>query len=271
MAEDCFLKIRIAATHAASPGRGAPSPHRAAAARPRSPHHLRHAVGLRRPRAAAHAEPTPSLARQFLESSLQMRTLPVYELRPTSCDRHPAIRSPAPGAPALTAQRLLDAFAGPPPAAAAPPAPIADQAVELPPAPGDLGLPVIGGGPGGGLPPTVTLPVAPTAGGVPPVVLAPPVVLPPVLVPPVVVPPDTPPIVTPPIIILPPIVPPPITPPEGPPITPPGGPGGPPAGGVPEPATWAMLALGFFALGGALRSRQAAARGLARQGRETSR
>ena len=39
-------------------------------------------------------------------------------------------------------------------------------------------------------------------------------------------------------------------PPVTPPVTPPGG------GGVPEPATWAMLMIGFFSIGTALRRRQ---------------
>jgi hypothetical protein len=183
-----------------------------------------------------------------------------YVLRPIACGVHPAaaLMSPLPGVAApATPQQLLAELAGPP-AAASPETAIdtaaSAPAAELPAAPETAGsspgdfLPAGGGplGPGGG----VFGPGGPGIG------------------------PEGPGGVTSPIIESP------VPPPGAPQVTPvtPGGPGGvsPPVGpivetgvpglpglpggvgGVPEPASWSLLLVGFFGLGGALRRQRRA-------------
>jgi hypothetical protein len=265
-AEDCFIKVRVPARPIAAPARHAPRrPLAAAAPRPPRPHPVRHRLGPHRP-AKIHAAAASPAHPQFVESSLAQATVPVYELRPVVCDSQPAIRSVLPGAPKPTAQRLLDALAGP--ATAAAPAP--QVAVAEPPPTGggfpgfptDSGPPGVIGGVPGGIPGGVPGGV-PGGGGPPPILPpggGPPSILPPEGGPPPVLPPDGGP---PPIVITPPGQPP-IAPPDGgpPPILPPEG--GlpptltptPPVAGIPEPATWALSILGFFGLGGALRSQR---------------
>jgi hypothetical protein len=168
--------------HAAAPARPHPL-HRV--------HHLRrpHGASLAKPRHVAAAAPAAP-ANQLLASGEAMRSAPVYELRPIACDTRPsAIQSIAPGvtpaAPA-TAQKLLDALAGPVPAPVATPVPTAPSPVDTPqviaPQPPDTG-------PGPDFPGLPGLP-GPFVEG--PLVLGPPPVTPPVG-PPLVTPPDTPP------------------------------------------------------------------------------
>ena len=276
-AKDCFIKVQVAGAHpAAAPHapRPRPRPHPrpetpavAAADHPQPEHHVVRLRTHRRttPRVILAAQPaTPH--RQYVESSLAQRSVPVFELRPTACDTHPASQSVAPGAPA-TAQKLLDAIAGPAPTPPAPvetppqtpvspplvpPLPVVTlpDTATPPDGPDFPGFPGVSGpGPFGGFPGVV--------GPLPPPV-GPPVVGPPVVGPPVVGPPVEPPVVTPP---GPPPPTPPGPPPIEPPVEPPGGPtplSPPTPPGVPEPAAWAMLMLGFLALGGALRARRRA-------------
>jgi hypothetical protein len=262
IAEDCFPKVRAAAVHAAAPARKA-APHRTPAAVPARPrvHHVRHVVKRPRPKRVQVAAAPAAPARHYAESSFAQRTLPVYLPRPVSCDDKPSpliqALPPAPEKP--PAQVLLDELAGP---EAAPPAPETspDYISGTPDEGGGPFFPgggvPFGGGPGGGGQP----PITPPGGGHPPIVPPdtgppPPVVPPDTGQPPIILPPGPPgqPPVIPPDTGQPPILPPgdqpPILPPSGPPIQPPGG--QPP--GVPEPATWAMLILGFFGLGGAIR------------------
>lgn len=270
-AEDCFIKVRVPARPIAAPVRHAP-PHRLAAAAPRPPrpHPVHHRLGPHRP-ARIHAAAASPTHPRFVESSLAQATVPVYELRPVICDSAPAIRSVLPGAPKPTAQRLLDALAGPvtPPAqqvaeAAAPPA-VVGGPPGLPGFPTDSGPPGViggvpgfpGGVPGGGGPP----PILPPGGGPPPILPpegGPPPILPPDGGPPPIgiIPPDQPPAPPgggPPPILPPNEGPPPVLPPDSgpppPPLTP-------PVAGVPEPATWALSIIGFFGLGSALRSQR---------------
>jgi hypothetical protein len=130
---------------------------------------------------------------RHVESLLAQRSIPVYGLRPVSCDIQPAIQSKAPR-PAV-AQRLLDALVSP-----ASPLVVAEQTPVI----GPFADTVFPGGPGA-MAPFIGGPI----GGGPP--LGPPVT------PPVVIPPGSP---------------------------------------APEPATWAMLFLGFAGVGSALRVRQ---------------
>ena len=273
-AEDCFIRVKVGEALRAAPAHR-PPPHRAAAAGPARVRHLRHAshpAGHRRgkrPQTLAAAAERP----RYVESSLAQASVPIYELRPVSCDTRPAIRSKAPGLAPPAGQRLLDALATPAPPTPTPPAPVETGPVEtgpviivpdtvlpgLPPGPtpvGDIGgppppAPPIGG-PGG--PPPVTTPPVTT-----PPVVTPPVVTPPVVTPPVVTPPAPPPDMPPPVVTpvtLPPDTPPGSPPPDSPPDTPlPPPPPAPPSAPVPEPAAWAMLLVGFFALGAALRRR----------------
>jgi hypothetical protein len=233
------------------------------------------AHGPAKPRAivAAQRAAHPAPHRPHVEAALAQRSVADFELRPSATDLGPAIPSAAPGAPA-TAQKLLDALAGPSPVptvpverepqTAIPPitlvtvpdTPTPSDTADFPGLPGLPGPGSVGGFPGvvGPLPPpgpSVVTPVTPpdqppltppdTPPGQPP--LAPPD-QPPSLPP--VTPPEQPPGDPTPLF-------PPLTPPDGPPGAPPGGP--PP--GVPEPTTWALLMGGFFALGAALRLRRA--------------
>jgi hypothetical protein len=222
-AEDCFVRVRLADGRPAVPRHVSP-PHlaahvAAAVARPHLVHrihHIKRPLGLLaiKPVAAAAKAPAPLALphRQYLESSLAMRSIPVYALRPVACDTHPSgIQSVEPGRPA-TAQKLLDALAGPTPSVA--PQETVTPTIagpDLPGLPGGPGLPDETGGPG--------FPGFPGGTGGFPVVVGP---------------------------LMPPITPP-MTPPDQPPA-------------IPEPATWAMLILGFFALGGALRGQRKAAK-----------
>jgi hypothetical protein len=195
-----------------------------------------------------------------------------YILKPIACETHPtaALMSPVPGAEVPeTPQILLAELAGPPatPAEAAEAAPAPEVPAALAAAPPEF-FPNIFGGPGGvPLPggfPGVIGPGVPSGPGGPPV--TPPVgpveVTPPPVTPPVA-PPIVPPVDT---TVTPPVAPPVIGPSPGPPVveTPPTPnvpgvpvvPGVPPVGAVPEPATWALMLLGFFGLGGALRRRR---------------
>jgi hypothetical protein len=275
-AEDCFIRVKVGETPRAAPPHRPRARHPAAAVRPRVLHRVHRLVAhphRKRTQALAGAAPTGP---RYVESSIAQASVPVYELRPISCDSRPGIRSKAPGLTPLASQRLLDALVTPAPAPAPPaPAPVETGPVivvpdtvlpGLPPGPAPVGD--IGGPPPQtpGTPPGAP-PLTPPIGGpgAPPPVITPPggppgtpPGTPPVVTPPVVTPPDTPP-GTPPGI--PPGTPPdsppdtpitPLTPPLPPPLTPPGAP-------VPEPAAWAMLLTGFFAVGAALRRRRSRA------------
>ncbi len=199
------------------------------------------------------AAPAPGESRaMMLRPGYSHAVLP----RDEACDKHAplAMMSLTPGAvPARGARGILEDIAGPTPVAA-------DQAVDtvtpdtftpmdngvFPGAPGfpfDNGViptgvitpPGLPGGPGvpglpgvPGIPGVPGLPTPPVIPGLPPETGTPPTVLPPGGQPPVVV-----------------------VPPYVPPGGPPTGPG--PTGAVPEPATWAMLILGFFGTGAAVR------------------
>ena len=213
-ARDCFVRVRAADARAAGPAHRVAAHRRAAPARTvHRPRPVRHTVGpapVRRPAVAIEA---PAEAPSYAESSSQMRTLPVYEMRPARCDSQPptALQSRPPAEFRPPAQQLLDELAGPGSRVAAGPAPPPPGEVLVGPAfvasPGDTGgaipgLPTVGplsGGPLVGLPPGGS-----TVEG-PPVVASLPV-----------------------------------------------------AAAIPEPATWAMMILGFLAVGAALRSRRSA-------------
>jgi hypothetical protein len=268
-AEDCFVRVKIGETTRTPPVHHAPVHHAAAPAHVHPVHRVHHVVHhphKKRPQVAAASKPRP----HYVESSLAQRSLPIYEMRPISCDTHPALQTKAPAAAVPPAQRLLDQLvtpaspAAPVETASAPVAPVAAPDTFVPGAPF---TPPVGGvpvGAVGGPPPIGAPPVTPPVG--PPVVT--PVVTPPVVTPPVVGPPVvTPPIVTPPVVTPPGVTPPvivPLTPPESPPgspgippIVPPVTPPGPPTAPVPEPSAWALLLVGFFGLGAALRRRRA--------------
>jgi hypothetical protein len=230
------------------------------------PHrHPAHAVAHRAIHRVHHVRPRPHPRPHRIAASGPSRAYAHrtrYILRPIACETHPAtaLMSPVPGAVGPeTPQLLLAELAGPPVAAAeaeasAPeiPAAIAAAPPEFFPnifgGPGGVPLPggfpgVIGPGVPGGPPVTPVTPVTPPVG---PVEVTPPLVTPPIDT--TVTPPVAPPVIGPP----PPVVDTPPTTPSGPPVVP----GGPPVGGVPEPATWALMLVGFFGLGGALRRRR---------------
>ena len=237
---DCFERIAVAARHV-------PHPH----ARPAHPPVNRvHHVGPRRHR--AHKVVVAGAAAAYAHRTH-------YVTRPRACGTNEAMMTPvAVGAPEAL-ELLLAELVGPPVAAASPASPELTESglMVLPQGPGvetsefsggPGGSPggfisSGGGGPGGpgqppvgpGQPPVTPPPVLPPD--------TPPTGGPPVMPPPPILPPDQPPVTPPPVL-------PPVTPPT---LQPPGGPGG----GVPEPATWAMLTVGFFGLGGALRRRRA--------------
>ena len=229
---DCFERIAVATRHVA--------PHRA---RPPAVHRVRH-VGPRRPK-------PHKIAAARAVAAYAHRTH--YVLRPRACGTNEAQMSPLPGLVTPDAPELLLAeIAGPPAAAALPE--LADKGlVPLPTGPGGDPSAISGPGgvsPGGGFVfPGSGGPSGPGGPGGP----GQPPVLPPTG-------PDNPPVTPPP--VLPPVTPPdnPPTGPGNPPLTPPPGqppvgPGGPTV--IPEPATWAMLTIGFFGLGAALRRRRA--------------
>jgi hypothetical protein len=238
------------------------------------PHrHPAHAVAHRVIHRIHHVRPKPHPRPHRIAASGPSRAYAHrtgYILRPIACETHPAtaLMSPVPGAEVPeTPQVLLAELAGPPvaPAETAAIAPEVPAAIAV--APPEF-FPNIFGGPGGvplpGGSPGVIIPGVISPGG-PPVT---PPVGPVEVTPPPVTPPVTPPIVTPiDTTVTPPVAPPVIGPPPGPPgvETPPppnvpGGPGVPPVGGVPEPATWGLMLVGFFGLGGALRRRRRALR-----------
>lgn len=252
---NCFQWVKATAVHIIHPH---PHPvhaaiHRTTGVPRRHIHRVRHIVHAARP----HATPVNMIR------------------KPIACPAHEvAQQSLAPGAaPPETADTLLAELAGP---AAAPtatgsaidttalaPAPAAPEAVT--PAQGEgSGIPGIfgsggGGGPsgfvpggGGGGPGGLGGPGFP---GTPtPSVIIPPVIIPDTATPPVILPPDTTPVIggpgtpgtTPP---TPDVFPPPVVPPGGTPavVLP---------GGVPEPNVWALLIVGFGAVGAALRKRR---------------
>jgi len=250
-AEDCFPKVLAAS----APAKAAPP--KAAPARKASPPKARkparqQARGpvARKPRVVAAAKPKP-VQKLLDESSYAMRTGLGPPPRSVECDTKPSIQTALPPEAVPAAQRLLDEIAGPegPPETPAPvelasaEAPVGGFPFGLPFGPGGGGGGFVGGpgggGGGGGQPGG---PGEPGNPGEPPV-------NPPVN-PPVTPPPVNPPVTEPP--VKPPVDPPPVTPP---------GPGGPPpTSAVPEPATWAMMIIGFFGLGGAIRSQRVRAR-----------
>lgn len=209
---------------------------------------------------------TPALPTKFVESSFRQRAVPIHVARPVECDKEPplALLSEAPGIEKPAMQKLLDELVEPPAAAeAAPDAPAVPT--EVGSSDGFGGFP-IGTGGGGGFYGGGPVPPGGPPGGPPtePPVTPPdvPVVNPPPTEPPPGGPPTEPPVGPP---GGPPVGPPdgpptgpptgpPVGPPEEPPVGPPVGPPTPPSTPVPEPATWAMLILGYFGLGAALRS-----------------
>jgi hypothetical protein len=257
-ATDCFIRVRSADAAPAAPAHRAAA-HRRAVSPAGAPHihHVRHGVGARHARRQAIAVDAPVRTRNFAESSLQMRTMPVYVMRPTSCDAQPpaTLQSLAPAEYKPPAQLLLDELAGPASRAAAAPGDLPASAESgLTPvalAPGGVG----GGGPVGGGPVIVGPggggPGAGGPGGGGPVE-GPPSTTPPQVQPPLIGPPDVPPV-----IIAPP-GPPVVGPPGGgpPPVMTPPGTTPPVTAAVPEPSTWAMMILGFLGVGGALRARR---------------
>lgn len=248
---DCFERIAVAARHV-------PHKHHVAAAH-RAVHRVRHVRPHRHRKVLRKVKGPPAVA------AYAHRTH--YILRPKACGTNEALMTPLPTAVAPEApELLLAALAGP----AETPAGV-DVAeitpVGAPPVVGDTFTPGFPGGPGGvtptggfvfpGTPGTPGGPGQPpiTPPGQPPVTppAQPPVVTPPGQPPvtppgqpPVLPPGQPPPIVTPPVVTPPVVTPPVVTPPV---VTPPGG--------IPEPATWAMLIVGFFGVGTALRRRRA--------------
>ena len=98
-AKDCFIKVQLAAAqpkaapHAARPHpRPRPHPEAPAVAEAPQPQPMprtarRHVHRPAKPRVILADEPvTPPPHRQYLESSLAQRSVPVFELRPVACD-----------------------------------------------------------------------------------------------------------------------------------------------------------------------------------------
>jgi hypothetical protein len=252
---DCFERIAVAARHV---------PHKPHVAVHHAVRRVRHVTP--RHRKVLHKVKGPAAIAAYAHRTH-------YILRPKACGTNEALMTPLPTAVAPEAPELLLAtLAGPAET------PVGVDVAEItpvgaPPVVGDVFTPGFPGGPGGvtptggfvfpGTPGGPGGPGTPGGPGQPPVTPPgqppvtppgqPPVVTPPG--PPPITPPGQPPITPPgPPPILPPgpppIVPPPVvTPPV---VTPPGGPGG-----VPEPATWAMLIVGFFGVGAVLRRRRA--------------
>jgi hypothetical protein len=233
---DCFERIAVAVRHV-------PHPH--AAARPHAVHKVHHVrPRARRPHRVKVTVPTAAYAHRTH-----------YILRPRACGTHEAMMTPLPGAVGPEApELLLSALAGPLPP---PGVDVADTSPALiGPSPPSLGLPstpeaFLPSFPPSGVPPTggFVVPGAPGGPGPPPVGPPPPG-QPPIAPPgqPPVTPPDQPPITPP--------GQPPVLPPDQPPVVPPLTPGGPGVPGIPEPATWAMLIVGFFGIGAVLRQRR---------------
>jgi hypothetical protein len=243
---DCFERIAVAVR----PHHHAPAVHRATPAV-----HKVHRVGKPHRRLVHRAVAHP-VAPTLMQTQ--------YIVRPKACGTHEADKpmTPVLGAFVRNApETLMEQLAGPPMGLAgppeAPPPPAAPQAASF------GGIPFIngasGGSGGGGGGPTCAQLIqsgAPLgASGCKPEVVTPPPVdsTPPPVdgTPPIDTPPPPPPGDGTPPIITPPPPPPGGTPPIDTPPGPPGPPGGPP--GVPEPATWAMLILGFGAIGATLR------------------
>lgn len=243
-AEDCFPKVRAFDARPAAPPKPRPIARKPAVRAVTPVHHVRKpSVRKARPVVAAAKPALPS--KQLLESSYDMRTGALPPAPSIDCDRAPSIQTALPPEAKPAAQRLLDEIAGPEPVGELAPTQLAaNEGAPALGAPG-AGWPIgfggpggrSGGGGGGGQPPG--------GGGEPPVVppTEPPVGPP--VGPPVV--PEIPPI--PPVTPEPPVVPP-VVPPVIPPVIP-------PVSAVPEPATWAMMIIGFFGLGAAIRSNRA--------------
>lgn len=256
-AEDCFIKVRPAAA-APSPKPKAAAPARAVKLSSVQRPAQRKPVVRKVRTAAATAKPAAPM-KKLPESSYAMRTAYMPAAPSTECDTAPSIQAALPPEARPPAQRLLDEIAGPPVeiADASPPASIG-------------GIPVGGGGPGGGIPigwrggggggggggfvtpPGEENPPTTPGEGEPPTTPGggePPVVNPPGGEPPVVNPPGGEP---------------PITPPgKEPPVTPPGpgpGPGPGPVSPIPEPGVWMTMIIGFFGLGTMVRRSRAAER-----------
>jgi len=236
---DCFERIAVAAHHVPHPHRA--RPHRAA-------HKVRHVVPKWR-----HKVRKVAVAQRMKAYDHRTR----YILRPKACGTHEAMATPLPGAPVADApEAMLAALAGPPETPGVDVADVGPMLTTMPPVVGDTFTPgdfVPGGSPGvtpvGGFVFPGGGPGGPGGPGQPPPVGPPtqPPDQPPVVPPdqPPVIPPDQPPPVIPPV-----FPPPPVQPPGQPPVTPPGG--------IPEPATWAMMIIGFFGVGVAVRRRRAA-------------
>ncbi len=240
-AEDCFPKVRAFDARPPVPVKARPTVRKPAAARPATPVRRvgKPVVRKARPVVAAAKPALPS--KPLVDSSFAMQTGALPPAPSVECDRTPSIQAALPPEAKPAAQRLLDEIAGPmPDEALAPPTELASNA--LPPM---FGFPFGGGGPGGGGfggggggGGGGGNPGEPGGPGEP----EPPIVPPTVIVPPTE-PPTEPPVI------------PPLTP--EPPIVPPTTPIIPPVSAVPEPATWAMLIIGFFGLGSAIRSKRA--------------
>ncbi|WP_354297130.1 PEPxxWA-CTERM sorting domain-containing protein [Phenylobacterium koreense] len=244
-AEDCFPKVMAASMRPAPPPRIAQPQRKASPPKVRKPvkHHVRGPVAPKK-RVAAVAKPKP-VQKLLDESSYEMRTGLGAPPRSVECDTKPSIQTALPPEAKPAVQRLLDEVAGPETPVEAPPVTLASA--EAPAGGFPIGFP-LGGGPGGfvsggggggggGNPGNPENPPPPTEPPVTPPPVEPPPVTPPPVPPPPVLPPPTPP---------PPVEPPPVTPP----VTPP------PTSAVPEPATWAMMIIGFFGLGSAVRSQR---------------
>lgn len=256
-AEDCFPKVRAFDARPAAPPKARPTVRKPAVRATTPVHHVRKPV-VRKARLIVAAAKPALPSKQLLESSYEMRTGALPPAPSIDCDRAPSIQTALPPEAKPAAQRLLDEIAGPEPVGELAPTQLAanEGAPALgapgagwpigfggPGGPGGGGFGGGGGGGGGGGQP-------PGGGGETPVPPVEPPVGPPV--PPVgpPVPPVGPPVVP----LIPPGPPiPPVTP-EPPVVTPPVIP---PVSAVPEPATWAMMIIGFFGLGAAIRSNRA--------------
>jgi hypothetical protein len=257
IAEDCFIKVRTGEARAPHVIRAA-APHRrtARAQVAHRPHHVRHIVRRARARPAVIATAEEAPVQRYAGSSFAQQTIPIYAMRPTSCDAQPpaALQSAPPAGLVTPTQRLLDELAGP--------AEPVTRVADAPDAPGGSAGGFSPGGAGFG-PPSGGGGFL-TPGGAPPIVgpggpgVGPPATPPDLGQPPIITPPEG---GQPPIVILPPEggQPPTVTPiidqpPAGPPVSPP-----PPLAAIPEPGTWSLMILGAAGVGAILRRRRASA------------